>query len=183
MSLEELSELVSAAAGGDQTAWDRIVERHAQLVWAVARGFGLGAADAADVCQATWLRLVEHLGDLRNPAGLASWLATTARREALNLLRKRRDVPLLEVDVAADEPVPGEDLLTGERDRELWRAFRRLPDRCQALLRLLVLSPSVNYAAAAATLEVPVGSLGPTRARCLGTLRRELRPYTEVDGR
>src|SRR4051812_487368 len=128
---EELTMLVPAAAAGDRAAWDRIVDRYAQLVWAVARGFGLGAADAADVCQATWLRLVEHLGDLRNPAGLGSWLATTARREAVNLLRKRREVPLVEYDAPADGPVPGDELLTGERDRELWRAFRRLPDRCQ----------------------------------------------------
>lgn len=170
--------VVTAAAGGDRAAWDALVDRYADLVWAVARGFRLGTADAADVSQATWLRLVEHLHDIRDPAALGSWLATTARREALALLRRRREVPFGEdgaEDVVDDrQPPPWDALMADERDRELWRAFGRLAPRCQSLLRVLVIEPMASYAAAASALDVPIGSLGPTRARCLAALRREL---------
>jgi len=172
--------LVAAAAAGDQGAWDAIVNRYAGLVWAVARGLRLSAADAADVCQVTWLRLLENLNRIRDPAALGSWLATTARREAIGILRRRREVPVAEPDRGdvADEqqPPPWHAVLVRERDRELWQAFRRLSDRCQSLLRLLVLDPTEGgYAAAAAALDMPVGSLGPTRARCLAALRTHLK--------
>jgi RNA polymerase sigma factor (sigma-70 family) len=165
----------AAAVAGNRGGWDAIVARYARLVWAVARSFRLSAADAADVSQVTWLRLVENLDRIRDPDALGSWLATTARREAITLLRHRRDAPLPEYDRAelADErePPPWQGLLVDERNQELWQAYRRLPERCQTLLRLLVLEGEGSYAAAAAALDVPVGSLGPTRARCLATLR------------
>ncbi|MFY1638020.1 RNA polymerase sigma factor [Solwaraspora sp. WMMB335] len=176
---DEVAELVHAAAGGDRAAWEALVARYARLVWAVARGYRLDDADAADVSQATWLRLVENLGRLRNPASVGSWLATTARREALALLRARREAPL--PDSATPEPTddtqpePWQRLVAEETDAELWQAFRRLSARCQELLRLLVIEPTENYAVAATTLSVPIGSLGPTRARCLATLRSYLR--------
>src|SRR5690606_23769884 len=145
--------LVAAAAAGDQGAWDAIVNRYAGLVWAVARGLRLSAADAADVCQVTWLRLLENLNRIQDPGALGSWLATTARREAIGTLRRRREVPVAEPDRGdvADEqqPPPWQAVLVRERDQELWQAFRRLSDRCQALLRLLVLDPTEGgYAAA-----------------------------------
>jgi RNA polymerase sigma factor (sigma-70 family) len=177
------SGLVAAAAAGDRAAWDAIVTEYAGLVWAVARSFRLSAADAADVSQVTWLRLLENLDRIRDPAALGAWLATTARREAVNVLRQRRELPAPDhTDVADDrEPPPWQAVLVGERDRELWQAFRRLPDRCQRLLRLLVLEPEPGgYAAAAAALDVPVGSLGPTRARCLAALRGHLAERAEV---
>lgn len=178
--------LVAAAAAGDRGAWDAIVSEFAGLVWAVARSLRLSAADAADVSQVTWLRLVENLDQIRDPQALGSWLATTARREAINLLRRRREVPVPESDWARPagehDPPPWQALLHRERDRELWQAFRLLSARCQEVLRLLVLEPAVSYAAAAAALEVPIGSLGPTRARCLATLRGFLRAATEEDG-
>jgi RNA polymerase sigma factor (sigma-70 family) len=181
----DLASLVRAAADGDRDAWDAIVTQYAGLVWTVARSFRLSAADAADVSQATWLRLVEHLQSLRDPEALGAWLATTARREALALLRKRRELPMSEAettDTADDQPEPWQRLLSNERDSELWQAFHRLPQRCQALLRLLIIEPTDSYAAAAAALDVPVGSLGPTRARCLATLREHLRTYTGEEG-
>jgi RNA polymerase sigma factor (sigma-70 family) len=178
---------VAAAAAGDRDAWDAIVARYADLVWAVARSFRLGSADAADVSQTTWLRLVEHLGDVRDPSALGSWLATTARREALALLRRRREVPLPDddrVDLVDGRPdaIPGQALLDSERDRELWRAFQVLQPRCQTLLRLLVIEPLDSYAAASTALGVPIGSLGPTRARCLAALRQQLRAYVGEEG-
>jgi RNA polymerase sigma factor (sigma-70 family) len=181
----DLATLVSAAADGDRDAWDAIVTQYSGLVWTVARSFRLSAADAADVSQATWLRLVEHLNEVRDPDALGAWLATTTRREALALLRKRREVPMSGAetpDPPDDGDAPWQRLLSDERDGELWRAFHRLPQRCQALLRLLVIEPTDSYAAAAAALDVPVGSLGPTRARCLATLREHLRTYTGEEG-
>jgi RNA polymerase sigma factor (sigma-70 family) len=186
MEATDTADLLTAAAAGDQTAWDALVLRYARLVWAVVRGYRLNDADAADVSQATWLRLVERHAEIRNPAALGSWLATTARNEAISLLRARREVPQDEVEVPelgdTDLETPGRDLLVGERDREIWRAFHRLPHRCQVLLRVLVVDPVPNYAAAAAALGRPVGSLGPGRARCLAAMRRHLRSYIAGEG-
>ncbi|MEV6850368.1 sigma-70 family RNA polymerase sigma factor [Actinoplanes sp. NPDC051411] len=167
-----------AAAAGDQGAWNKIVERYAGLVWAVARSFRLSSADAADVSQAAWLRLVERIDQVRDAQALGSWLATTTRNEAVNLMRKRRDVPVAEFDATA---MPGEEqedpsygVVTAARDEELWQAFRRLPARCQEILRVLVVEPADGYAAAAAALGMPIGSLGPSRSRCLASLRNDL---------
>lgn len=187
MDRHDVGSLLRAAAGGDQKAWDALVNRYAALVWAVARGFRLGTADAADVSQATWLRLVERLDQIRDPEALGAWLATTARREALTLLRKRRDVPVADVEpdapVGDDEPdAPWYRMVVADRDSELWRAFRQLPTRCQEILRLLVIDPADSYAAAAAALAMPVGSLGPTRSRCLATLRDRLGGQREEGG-
>jgi RNA polymerase sigma factor (sigma-70 family) len=169
--------LVHAAAGGDHRAWDGLVDEFGGLVWAVARAHRLGEADAADVAGATWLRLVEHLGTLREPDRVGAWLATTARRECLRVLRDtQRQTP------AGDdlEPHPSEnadaagELMTAERDAALWRAFGRLADRDRALLRLLVADPTPSYEEISAALDMPIGGIGPTRARSLERLRREL---------
>jgi RNA polymerase sigma factor (sigma-70 family) len=179
----DLAALVSRASNGDRDAWNAIVRRYAGLVWTVARSFQLSTADAADVSQATWLRLVEHLHTVHEPAGLGAWLATTSRREALAVLRKRREIPTSYPDTPDDRQAPPwQRLVTHERDKELWDAFGRLPERCRTLLRLLVIEPVASYAEAAAALDVPVGSLGPTRARCLQTLRRYMDASTAEEG-
>jgi RNA polymerase sigma factor (sigma-70 family) len=174
----------AAAVAGDRGAWDAIVSRYAGLVWAVARGQGLSAADAADVSQVTWLRLVENADRIRQPDALGSWLATTARRESITLLRHRREVPQPEFQPAqvVDDRPPWQEVLVGERNQELWQAFRRLPERCQRLLWLLVVEGEGSYATVAAALDVPIGSLGPTRARCLATLRSYLDAYAGDGG-
>jgi RNA polymerase sigma factor (sigma-70 family) len=175
----ETAELVGRAGTGDRAAWGELVDRYGGLVWAVARGYGLGPQDAADVSQVVWLRLLQHLGALRQPERLGAWLATTARRESLRIGKVRgREVPLagerdpdrLELPGAAPEA----GLLAAERDAALWRAFGSLPGRCQRLLRLLVADPPLGYAEVATVLGMPVDSIGPTRARCLGCLRRHL---------
>ena len=166
---------VRSATSGDVEAWDRIVHRFAGLVWAVVRGHRLSAEDAADVAQTTWLRLVEHLGRLRDPERLGVWLATTARHECLRTLRRTaRLVPAdIDPDGLADCHAPEAEgrLLAQERDAELWRAFESLPTDCQNLLRVLMAVPAPSYAEVSAALGMPVGSIGPRRARCLQRLR------------
>jgi RNA polymerase sigma factor (sigma-70 family) len=173
-----VAELVARARQGDDRAWDEIVDRHSGMVWAVARAHGLDVQSAADVSQVTWLRLVEHLGSLRNPERVGAWLATTAKRESIRVLRlRRREVAVEDVELeggADQSPAPDIRLLTAERDGELWRAFASLSDRCQHLLGLLVADPPPSYAEVAAVLDRPIGSIGPTRQRCLDCLRRAL---------
>jgi RNA polymerase sigma factor (sigma-70 family) len=173
----EAAHALADAGKGDQAAWDAIVSRYSGLVWAVARSFRLTSADAADVYQATWLRLVEHLDQIRDAERLGSWLGTTARREALALLRRgRSELPSSEVDLlpgVATDPGPAveERLLREEEHRSLWRAFARLPEHCQRLLRVMFADPPPSYAEASAALDLPIGSIGPTRARCLAGLQ------------
>jgi RNA polymerase sigma factor (sigma-70 family) len=168
--------LVRSAAGGDQQAWSALVERYSRLVWSIARSHRLSADDAGEVSQTTWLRLAEHIDRLQDPSKVGGWLATTARHESLRVLRGAgRQIPM-----GDDMPEPvspaaalDEGLLRSERDSMLWQAFSRLPARDQALLRLLVSDPMPSYEEIAAALGMPVGSVGPTRARCLERLRRE----------
>jgi RNA polymerase sigma factor (sigma-70 family) len=170
--------IVVAAARGDQGAWNQLVERYSSLLWAAARAHRLSAADAADVVQTSWLRLVEHLPQIQNPDCVGAWLATTARRECLRTLRgKARCEPSDEVDAVADPCLvdAGARLLRDERDAALATALARLPSRDRALLRLLTLEPAPSYEEVSAALAMPIGSIGPTRGRALARLRRELR--------
>jgi RNA polymerase sigma factor (sigma-70 family) len=170
-----IATLVHAAADGDEAAWNELVDRFSNLVWAVARAHRLGDADAADVSQTTWLRLVEQLGRLRDPERVGAWLATVARNESLRVLRRNaRGVPVADEDAEVDwlQPAPDARLVTEERDAALWRAFANLPEGCRDLLRILVADPEPSYTEVAAALGMPIGSIGPTRARCLERLRR-----------
>lgn len=170
-----LDALIRAAHDGDETAWGRIVDQFSGLVWATARAHRLSAADAADVAQTTWLRLVENLDRIQNPDALGAWLATTARRECLRLIRLRGrelasdDTGLF--DAPGDDPID-QRLITGERDRALAAALRTIGERCQALLRMLAAPEPPSYEEIGAALEMPIGAIGPTRARCLDKLRR-----------
>jgi RNA polymerase sigma factor (sigma-70 family) len=170
--MAEVAELVRAAAEGDQAAWNGLVDRYNGLVWSVARSHRLAMADASDVVQTTWLRLVEHLGRLQDPERVGAWLATTARREALRALRhSARQVPTEELPEAGTTAQLDAALLVAERDQALWQAFGGLSERCQALLRILVADPPPSYEEVGAALDMPIGSIGPTRARCLERLR------------
>jgi RNA polymerase sigma factor (sigma-70 family) len=176
-AVSDVEQLVRDAAAGDQAAWNRLVERFNGLVWAVARAHRLAGADASDVVQTTWLRLVENLDRLQDPERVGAWLATTARRECLRTLRLTARVLPTETellpDPGTDAPL-GASLVADERDRALWAAFGGLSERCQALLRLLVADPAPSYEEIAAAVGMPVGSIGPTRARALARLRAEL---------
>lgn len=171
------ADLVHAASHGDEQAWNAIVERFASLIWHVARGYRLSQADAADVSQTTWLRLAEHIGTLRDPDSLGSWLATTASRECLGLLRRSRVQHWVDDEEVRDLPdvSPGSQvdqaLLAREELSNLWQEFVKLSERCQLLLRLLFADPAVPYEQISSLTSLPVGSIGPTRARCLAKLR------------
>ncbi len=168
-------QLLVAASAGDQRAWDALVDRYTSLLWSVARSYRLPAPDAADVVQTTWLRLVEHLDRIADPDRLPGWLATTARRECMRLLRHAgREIQSYTalIDVPDDAPELDADLLRDERDAALWRALALLDEFCQQLIRVLMADPPPSYAEASAILGIPVGSVGPSRGRCLSKLRR-----------
>jgi RNA polymerase sigma factor (sigma-70 family) len=245
------SELVQRAATGDQGAWDMLVERYSGMLWSIARAYDLGRADAMDVVQTTWLRLVEHVHRVREPERVGTWLAVTARRESLRTLRllSREHVtsgypggvpfarpgpveaglsrggpggpggadgvpeapggltgasdatggrrgPAAAMSATSGSPSgavprgggpggpprpyaspasdPAEVTVARDRHRRLLATIGRLPDRCRRLLRMLTTVPPATYAEISAALEMPIGSIGPTRARCLAHLRRRL---------
>jgi RNA polymerase sigma factor (sigma-70 family) len=174
-SPEPLPSLVARAADGDEAAWAQIVDRFTNLLWSIGRSYRLDAADITDVMQTTWLLLLENLGKLRDPDRLGGWLATTARHECLRVVRRtRREAPTWTDDAldVVDGSAPIDQLLLdGERDAALWRCFEQLSARCRQLLRVLMASEPKSYAEISEALGVPVGSIGPTRMRCLAQLR------------
>jgi len=170
--------LVARVRGGDQEAWTVLTDAYTGMLWSVARGMRLSDADAADAVQTTWLRLVERLDSVREPERLGTWLATTMRRECLAILRRAARTRPSSLDgwenISDTGAALGEALLREERDAAVWRAFRTLTPRCQQLLRILMADPPPRYAEVAAALEIPVGTIGPTRQRCLNALRKVL---------
>ena len=176
----DLAGLLSRAADGDADSWAEITDRFTRLLWSVARSYRLNSEDCADVVQNTWLRLLEHLRRIENPDALPGWLATTARREALNVLRRRthdvlpRDEDSLSRTADENATELDADLLEEERDVHLWNCFGQLPERDQQLLRVLMTADRPSYAAVAAALDMPVGSIGPTRMRALSRLHNIL---------
>jgi RNA polymerase sigma factor (sigma-70 family) len=168
--------LVRRAAAGDRWAWERLVDQYARLIWSMTHDFRLAESDAADVAQATWLRLLEHIDRLESPERVGSWLAATARHECLRSVAARKrvvpggdELPLREV--AGHEPEIDERVLADERAKVVREALARLPWRWQRLLELLMADPPASYAEISDQLGLPVGSIGPTRGRCLARLR------------
>ncbi|HSF85574.1 MAG TPA: sigma-70 family RNA polymerase sigma factor [Acidimicrobiia bacterium] len=169
------TQLHAAAMAGSESAWLAIVERYNRLLWSVVRAFRLDTAEAEDVVQLTWVKLVERLGQVRDPERLGGWLATTARNEALAVLRRcRREAPIgaagdFETLAAWADP----DLVVAADERStLVRAFGRLDEEDQRLLVLLIADPPLSYAEIAAVVGRPVGAIGPSRGRALERLRR-----------
>jgi RNA polymerase sigma factor (sigma-70 family) len=170
--------LVARVGDGDQDAWDEIIERYSPLVWNICVHYQLNRHDIDDVGQSVWLLLVENIASLREPAALPGWLATTTRREALRILRAGRrheHAQLPPEDQMPPDPAAkaiDEEVIVAERNAALRAAFAELPPRCYQLLAMLVGDPPPPYADISAMLDIPVGSIGPTRARCLERLRR-----------
>jgi RNA polymerase sigma factor (sigma-70 family) len=182
----DLRDLLARVRDGDQVAWTMLTGRFTNLLWSIARSMRLGEADAADVVQTTWLRLVENIDSIREPERLASWLATTARRESSDARRRSARLRPGGLDTSddwdevesSDDPVD-EALLRDERDAALWQALRALKPACQRLLRVMIADPPPSYAEISAALDIPVGSIGPSRQRCLRSLREILLAQSE----
>ena len=174
-----VTDLVMRARTGEKQAWDALVERYAPLVWSICRRYRLGAADVQDAGQSVWLHLVEQLGNLRDPAALPGWLATTTQHECARAVRAANN-PRLAALAPEIEDIPGaatgmaeQELLIAERHAALREAFSDLPPCCQQLIALLIEDPPVPSAQISARLGIPVGSIGPTRGRCLDKLRSD----------
>ena len=175
--IEPVESLIARARQGDSAAWAELVDRYAGLVWSVCRRHRLSDADAADASQTVWLRLAEHLDEIRNPAGLASWLWTTTGRACLRIIEDRRRQVLPGVghdfDVAQDTEftAPDRDLLADELHLALLAAIAELPERHRQLLTLLMHDPPLSYQDISDRTGMPIGTIGPTRGRIMDRLR------------
>lgn len=172
---DNVADLVHAAVDGDEDAWRQLIERYLPLVKSVIRSHGLIGQNAQDVSQIVWLRLVEHLKDLRQPQALPGWIKTTTRNECIQLIRSvQRTVPVgtsVEPETTAGGRELDADLLRTERHEALLEALAELPEHQRNLLVLLVADPPLSYAEISRRLSIRVGSIGPTRARALSKLR------------
>lgn len=169
-----ITKLLASATAGDQPAWTTLVDLFLPLVYSVIRGHRLDRHTADEVNGEVWLRLVENLGRLREPEALPGWLRTTTHRECLRASRRTREAPLDWQLPRAADPAPETELLAHERTRILGEALTRLSTKCQSLLRVFAFSPGTAYAEIASDLGMPIGSIGPTRNRCLDHLRKRL---------
>lgn len=184
-----VAQLVVAAAGGDRAAWNEIVERFTPLVLATARRYRLADHDAADVAQTVWLRLIEHLGGLREPAALPGWLVSTTRHECVRSTARRNRMGLFDpltavapsdetIDVAADV---ADGIDRSSRHQAMLAGFAELSASDRALLQLLINDPPFTYAEISVRLHIPIGSIGPTRGRALERLRATVAVSQLVD--
>lgn len=182
MTGEPVSGLVQAAARGDEAAWSALIDRYSPLVVTVIGRFRLERADAADVNQTVWLRLVEHLGKLREPEALPMWIVQTTRHECLRVMRGNQHTVLYDpLDTATESYVDAvaalgsddieEQLLRAERHQALRDAYAELPPRCRQLVAMLLTDPPTPYEQISERLGIPLGSVGPTRGRCVHKLR------------
>lgn len=175
-------QLIAACRDGTAGAWDALVARYERLVYTVPLRYGLTQAEADDVFQSVWLALLRHLPTLKQPDRVSAWLVTTARRESWDRRRGSEHERTYAVD-PGDMPEdrwlevaePEEIVSRHERHRHVRVALQQLQERCRRLLHFLYNDPDEpSYADVAARLDIPVGSIGPTRARCLKKLRRLL---------
>ena len=172
------TELLQRAAQGDDAAWREIVDRYQRLVYATVRRFRFQPEDAEDVFQETFARLHRHAGRLQNPQGLARWIVQTAHRLGLDQLRRcraRGETPIPD-DLPDPMPDVAEWLERIQRAQEIRVAIAALAPRCRALFEQLYFQPEpLDYREIARRLSMPIGSIGPTRARCFDALLRRLR--------
>jgi RNA polymerase sigma factor (sigma-70 family) len=176
MDSDDLPVLVEACVHGDEEAWNELVRRYAGLVTHVIRRYRLSPADAQDVGQLVWLRLVEHLRYLREPAALPGWLATTTRHECERHLRTNgRSIAVDPLTMVRQDPAGETEidavLLATERRQVLLDGLAELAPQQRELLMMLAADPPHAYAEISRILGIPVGSIGPTRSRILDKLR------------
>ena len=162
----------------DEAALDDLVRVMSPVLWHVVRATGLDKEASEDVVQNTWLTLVRSADSVRDPQAITRWLCTAARREAWRVSKaSTRTRPVEDEVLDARMPAqtsPESEVVTGDENARLWQALGRLPERCQKLLRIVAWEPRPDYSSVADTLDMPIGSIGPTRRRCLEKLRVEL---------
>ena len=179
-------QLVLACRRGDQLAWEKLIRRYQRLIYAIPFRAGLHKDDAAEIFQDVFTTLFQKLNDIEQPDKLQAWLVTTTRRKTLHAISKAQlqqqsqvntDEPPYVATLIRDEaPLPDEQLLILEEQHRIRTALSSLDDRCRTLLEMLFyLAEPPSYAEIAATLGIPEGSIGPTRARCLAKLLRVLK--------
>jgi RNA polymerase sigma factor (sigma-70 family) len=175
----ENGELLCRAQAGERAALDQIIERLTPLVWHVARAQGLDRESASDTVQETWIAFLENIQSIRSPEAIAGWLITVTRRRALVTRMAQRRVNLVQPHDLTREPDPAPgldtDLVNGEQYRCLWDNLQKLSPTCQELLRILAFTGHTGHRAVHDVLDMPRGSIGPTRGRCLNKLRALLR--------
>jgi RNA polymerase sigma factor (sigma-70 family) len=182
---QHAADLIRRAAADDRSAWEELVDEYSGLIYTIARSHGLSVLDIAEVTQTTWLRLLEHIDRLTEPGRVAAWLVTTARRESQRTKeRSSRMVLVGDMGQAPDAWEAGlghapcfEDeiddrLLLEERNSLFRAAVEQLPADQQQFLQLLMHEPPLSYAEVSDILDIPIGSIGPTRMRCVAKLRR-----------
>jgi RNA polymerase sigma factor (sigma-70 family) len=173
-----LAALLVAAQAGRQECLEQIVVELSPLLWQVARAQGLDREAAEDAVQCTWLSLLGGLDRIHTPVALTAWLVTATKREAWRVrAAARAETPVdgsAMPEMTDPLPMPEESVLLAERHRDVWQAVRRLPDRCQELLRVVAFVHRPDYDEVAVALGMPRGSIGPTRGRCLAKLRAML---------
>lgn len=191
--VQRAADAFSAYRDGDRASFDELVTVLTPLLWHTVRGQGVDQVAAEDVVQTIWMRLLHSSASIRDPQTIVQWLLTAARREAWRISKRTRvednrraPLPSQEGE-QADVPTGPEDLtdetvLREERQRRLWRHVQSLPDRCRELLRVIAFADRPDYAVIAASLGMPVGSIGPTRGRCLAKLRNELMKDPQWEG-
>jgi RNA polymerase sigma factor (sigma-70 family) len=164
--------------GGDDAALDELVTLMSPVLWHVVRACGLDKEAAEDVVQNTWLALVKGANSVRDAQAITRWLCTAARREAWRVSKAAtRTRPVEDEILDARMPLqtsPEAEVVTNDENSLLWAALGRLPEHCQKLLRIVAWEPRPDYSSVAEGLQMPVGSIGPTRRRCLDKLRVEL---------
>lgn len=172
---------------GEMDRMDELVELLTPLLWHTARAQGLEHEIARDVVQTTWLRLVEHADRIKDPQAVLGWLVMTTRRESWRLVQRDRRTATDELNPEDPHPeaAPGPDerVVLRSRQATLWRHLSELSQRCRTLLRVIAFGDRPDYAAIAAGLQMPVGSIGPTRGRCLAKLRAALLADPRWEGR
>ena len=179
--------LVARARDGDQYAWNEIVDRYAPLVWSICQRYGLSRDDTNDIGQTVWLLLVEQLGNIRQPAALPGWLATTTHRECMRAARGKARryshspfTDETQVPLQRQAPTVEEEIIEAELSAALRAAHAELPDFCRRLLSLLLCDPPHSYQEISVLLPIPAESIGSQRKRCLNRIRRSLSLANDV---
>ncbi len=174
---DRAADAFAAYRDGDRARMSELVDLLTPVLWHTARGQRLDQSTAEDVIQTAWIRLVERADAIAEPQAVLAWLITTVRREAWRVLKKSGraiptdEIPDGEVDGIPTPLDPAAEAVLREDQRSLWRSVSRLSERCQALLRIIAFVDRPDYAAVSTALGMPVGSIGPTRGRCLAKLR------------